>query len=59
MGKKSGKTSHIMCRRCGGHSFHVRKKRCSGCGYGNSSKLRTYSWMKKDAVNKKVVNKKD
>ncbi|MBR9702731.1 50S ribosomal protein L37e [Candidatus Woesearchaeota archaeon] len=47
MGKKSGKKTHIMCRRCGGHTFHCRKKRCSSCGYGNSSRLRTYSWQKK------------
>ncbi len=44
MGKKSGKTSHITCRRCGGHSYHVRKKRCSGCGYGKSTVMRTYVW---------------
>jgi large subunit ribosomal protein L37e len=44
MGKKSGKTSHITCRRCGGHSYHIRKDRCSGCGYGKSKVLRTYVW---------------
>lgn len=45
MGKKSGKTSHIACRRCGGHSYHVKKHTCSSCGYGNSAKLRKYSWQ--------------
>ncbi|MEK6856669.1 MAG: 50S ribosomal protein L37e [Nanoarchaeota archaeon] len=47
MGKKSGKKSHIRCRRCGKHSYHIRKKRCSFCGLGNSSRLRNYSWQKK------------
>ncbi|MCK5025444.1 MAG: 50S ribosomal protein L37e [Nanoarchaeota archaeon] len=47
MGKKSGKTSHIRCRRCGKHSYHVRDKVCSSCGFGKSSKQRSYSWQKK------------
>lgn len=47
MGKKSGKKTHIYCRRCGRHTFHIRKKRCASCGYGKSKRLRSYSWMKK------------
>ncbi|MFH1072186.1 MAG: 50S ribosomal protein L37e [Nanoarchaeota archaeon] len=47
MGKKSGKKSHIICRRCNSHSYHIRKKRCSSCGYGKSKKLRSYTWLKK------------
>ena len=47
MGKRSGKKVHIMCRRCGKRTYHVTKKTCSSCGYGNSSKLRTYKWSKK------------
>ncbi len=47
-GKKSGKKSHIMCRRCGEHTYHIRKKRCSQCGFGASPKLRKYSWNKKN-----------
>ncbi|MBU0667141.1 MAG: 50S ribosomal protein L37e [Nanoarchaeota archaeon] len=47
MGKKSGKKSHITCRRCGQHTYHIRKKACSSCGYGKSSKQRAYSWQKK------------
>lgn len=47
MGMKSGKKSHIICRRCGGHSYHARKKVCSSCGYGNSAKRRKYSWQSK------------
>ena len=47
MGKKSGKKTHIVCRRCGKRTYHTSKKRCSSCGYGRSSKLRSYSWQKK------------
>ena len=47
MGKKSGKTTHIRCRRCGKPSYHIRKKKCSSCGYGSTSKLRKYAWQKK------------
>ncbi|MBN2141858.1 50S ribosomal protein L37e [Candidatus Woesearchaeota archaeon] len=47
MGKKSGKKSHIRCRRCGEHSYHVKDKVCSYCGFGKSSKIRKYSWRKK------------
>jgi len=46
-GKHSGKKTHIPCRRCGERSYHIRKKTCSHCGYGNSAKLRKYSWQKK------------
>ncbi|USN45657.1 MAG: 50S ribosomal protein L37e [Candidatus Woesearchaeota archaeon] len=46
MGKKSGKTSHILCRKCGKHSFHVRKKRCASCGYLKSARTRSYAWQK-------------
>jgi len=44
MGKKSGKKNFIRCPRCGRKSFHVRKKKCSSCGYGKSKRLRKYSW---------------
>ena len=47
MGKKSGKKTHIVCRRCGKRTYHASKKRCSSCGYGRSAKLRSYSWQKK------------
>ncbi|MBU0536672.1 MAG: 50S ribosomal protein L37e [Nanoarchaeota archaeon] len=47
MGKKSGKKTHIFCRRCGKHTYHKRTKICSSCGYGNSAKIRSYAWQKK------------
>ena len=33
MGKKSGKTTHIRCRRCGRHTYHKKKHICSYCGF--------------------------
>ncbi|MBT4604563.1 50S ribosomal protein L37e [archaeon] len=48
MGKKSGKTSHISCRRCGSHTYHIRKLRCSSCGYGNTATKRKYNTNKKN-----------
>lgn len=53
MGRKSGKKSHIICRRCGNRSFHARRKICSKCGYGNSSKQRGYAWQTKTSAGKK------
>jgi len=46
MGKKSGKKTHIYCRRCGKRTYHATKKVCSSCGYGASSRLRRYNWAK-------------
>lgn len=46
MGRKSGKKTHIICRRCGNHTYHKTKKVCSSCGYGKSPKLRSYAWQK-------------
>lgn len=47
-GRKSGKKTHIHCRRCGGHSYHVKDKKCASCGYGSSARIRSYSWNKKN-----------
>ncbi len=47
MGKHSGKKTHIRCRRCGQHTYHIRKKKCASCGYGASPRLRKYGWNKK------------
>ncbi|MBW2986810.1 50S ribosomal protein L37e [Candidatus Woesearchaeota archaeon] len=46
-GKLSSGKSHIICRRCGKHSYHVSKKKCASCGFGNSKKLRVYGWQTK------------
>jgi large subunit ribosomal protein L37e len=40
---KHNKITHIRCRRCGRHAYHIRKKRCAACGYPNP-RLRSYNW---------------
>ena len=45
MGKKSGKKTHIPCRRCGKTSYHKTKKKCASCGYPESSKLKKHIWF--------------
>tara|TARA_Y100000034_G_scaffold136484_1_gene213202 strand:- start:3155 stop:3340 length:186 start_codon:yes stop_codon:yes gene_type:complete len=54
MGKKSGKQNFRRCPRCGRKSMHLRKKKCSSCGFGNSSKLRKYSWQKQRTKRKNI-----
>ena len=44
--KMGGKKTHTMCRRCGKHSFHVQKRKCAACGFGETSKIRKYKWNK-------------
>jgi large subunit ribosomal protein L37e len=44
--KRGGKKTHISCRRCGKHAFHVQKRRCSSCGFGESKKIRNFNWIK-------------
>ncbi|MBS3772678.1 MAG: 50S ribosomal protein L37e [Candidatus Thermoplasmatota archaeon] len=44
--KSGGGKTHIICRRCGKHAYHIRKKVCAACGFGKSSKRRDYSWKK-------------
>ncbi len=39
--------THIRCRRCGRHSYNIRTKVCSACGYGKSSKIRNQKWKNK------------
>jgi len=46
-GKKARAKLHFRCRRCGKTSYHKKKGVCSNCGYGNSSRIRKYSWQKK------------
>ena len=47
MGKKSSGKAHVPCRRCGKASFNLAKGICASCGYGKTTKLRSYSWAKK------------
>ncbi|MCL5963403.1 MAG: 50S ribosomal protein L37e [Candidatus Thermoplasmatota archaeon] len=44
--RSGGKIVHGRCRRCGNHSYHLRKKKCSSCGFGDTSRMRSYSWLK-------------
>lgn len=47
MGRKSGKKTHIVCRRCGNRTYHASHKECSSCGYGKTAKIRKQAGMKK------------
>ncbi|MGD8565588.1 MAG: 50S ribosomal protein L37e [Candidatus Bathyarchaeota archaeon] len=47
-GKRAGKTVHIRCRRCGRRAYHVSKKRCSACGYGETATIKVPSWRTRD-----------
>ncbi|MBN1281221.1 MAG: 50S ribosomal protein L37e [Candidatus Thermoplasmatota archaeon] len=44
--RSGNKTTHIACRRCGRHSFHVQKRRCAFCGFGETAKMRHYNWVR-------------
>ncbi|KAA8922885.1 50S ribosomal protein L37e [Thermoplasma sp.] len=45
MGKINNKKTHIRCRRCGHHTYNVRTKRCSHCGFP-APRIRSYKWAK-------------
>jgi len=53
-GKRMGKTLHIRCRRCGRRSYNVKKKRCAACGFGESPRIRRYSWQRKNVNRKRL-----
>ncbi|HIH69928.1 50S ribosomal protein L37e [Methermicoccus shengliensis] len=42
-----GHRTHIRCRRCGRVSYHMRDKVCAACGFGRSSRMRSYRWQNK------------
>ena len=46
-GKRSGKKTHVICRRCGGHTYHAQHKECASCGFGATKKIRRYAWQNK------------
>lgn len=48
-GRHSKGKTHIICRRCGEHTYHKSKKVCSSCGFGKTSKTRKYNWNKKNS----------
>lgn len=50
-GKKNKKT-HMRCRRCGRHAYHVRDSTCAACGFGRSARIRHYAWQWKAALGK-------
>lgn len=35
--------SHIRCKRCGRHTYHIKKQRCSACGFPRA-KIRQEAW---------------
>jgi large subunit ribosomal protein L37e len=43
---RGGKIVHVICRRCGRHSYHRQKKVCASCGFGVSARRRGYDWAK-------------
>ncbi|MBD3312360.1 50S ribosomal protein L37e [archaeon] len=47
-GKKSRGKTHIVCRRCGKHSYHASHGVCASCGYGKKKKYRKPGWNKKN-----------
>ena len=36
---KKNKTRNVACRRCNRISYNIKKKKCSYCSFGKSSKL--------------------
>ncbi|MBI4145676.1 50S ribosomal protein L37e [Candidatus Woesearchaeota archaeon] len=44
MGRRNKGGTHIICRRCGRHSYHARKKACASCGFGKTTHMRHYNW---------------
>jgi large subunit ribosomal protein L37e len=58
--RSGGRIVHIICRRCGHHSYHVRQRKCASCGFGDTARMRGYEWAKKkDGVStpKSIVRK--
>jgi len=50
-----GKTLHIRCRRCGRRAYHVTKRQCSACGYGESPRTKRYSWRTKSVNRRRLA----
>jgi len=45
---KHQKRTHVICRRCGKKSYNIRKRQCSACGFGESPKIKRYTWQTRD-----------
>ncbi|HEX32837.1 MAG TPA: 50S ribosomal protein L37e [Candidatus Aenigmarchaeota archaeon] len=54
-GKHSRGKTHIRCRRCGRHSFNLRKGYCAACGYGRTKKIRSYAWSAKKVNRERII----
>jgi len=52
---KHQRITHIRCRRCGRHSYHIQQHHCSACGYPRA-KLKNESWKWKP-INRKYRKK--
>jgi len=54
-GKRGKGKTHIRCRRCGRHSYNIRKHYCAACGFGRSSKMRKFKWANKKVNRVRIV----
>ncbi|MBD3388778.1 MAG: 50S ribosomal protein L37e [Candidatus Altiarchaeales archaeon] len=41
LGKRGKRKTHVNCPRCGGKSYHQRKKECASCGFGRSKRMKS------------------
>ncbi|WP_082098527.1 MULTISPECIES: 50S ribosomal protein L37e [unclassified Methanosarcina] len=46
MGKRQKRT-HAKCRRCGSVSLNIHTKECTSCGFGKTTRMRSYKWQAK------------
>ncbi|WP_292467593.1 50S ribosomal protein L37e [Methanolobus sp.] len=46
MGKRQKRT-HLKCRRCGSVSLNIHTKQCTSCGFGKTTRMRSYKWQAK------------
>ena len=44
-GKNGRGQTHMRCRRCGKHAYHLTHKKCAFCGFGKTPKIRQYNWL--------------
>ncbi|RDE16558.1 MAG: 50S ribosomal protein L37e [Candidatus Thorarchaeota archaeon] len=51
---KANNPHHIRCRRCGRRAYHITHHRCAACGFGASTRIRSYSWAHKNVYGVRV-----